>query len=659
MGRERSARRVVAFAAILGLAACSGNPPVPASSRPSAAVSATLAPPPGLTNVTVEPDKASEILIPRSGGSVSATASNGATYTLDIPPGALDADTAVAMYPVTAVAGLTSGAPVVGVHFLPEGLRLAFPATLTIRLPAGADAQHLIGFRYTGNAENLAPRPIAIDGNTVTMRVSHFSGWGAVPYDVRFGSSGSEEHWPQTLLDVESDPAHSVAAVDQVLKDWYHAIVEPSLRACSASGTAFVVDPCDLDSDGPLNAEIAYDDWLFAVRWAKALDPVTVSPELSQAKSLAIAHLRDYYVALNDRCSDRAGGPVDGNGPSSALYWAGLALGRVGDWAALWGIATAASNLDADSLLAGLCVQILIDPSRDYAASGPGQTGALRIPMYVTIRPLGGNGGPTRTDIPIVVTLGYDGTSLQGNPGPDGVYHESIRWPDGLDPIVFGIDAHLASDNPNVERVHVFEQLVKHAGKPPAIASPQPIGAAIKVGTPGSVPIVGVCQQVRLEFGVGHNGANGWQFSLVTAATAFDASGGGTLETSDPSSPTRLFNAGGAVGTSTIDATGYVIDPKATVSAHTVITIDFLVGIYRDATTNTSVAVIPGLAFGGALPPGTYALALPGGTFDYLVPNGFTFTDSGSGRDLVLTIDDAGMSGTLNGQSVTLPRTCA
>src|SRR5215468_6864733 len=103
----------------------------------------------------------------------------------------------------------------------------------------------------------------------------------------------------------------------------------------------------------------------------------------------------------------------------------------------------------------------------------------------------------------------------------------------------------------------------------PSFAPVQPIGPAIELEPLGHPPIVGVCQRVQLSFGVGHTGSNGWQFPLVTATTSFDASVEGTLETpADPSSPVRFFSAGDAAGTSTIDATGYVLDSKNMVFAH-------------------------------------------------------------------------------------------
>src|SRR5262249_35275255 len=155
----------------------------------------------------------------------------------------------------------------------------------------------------------------------------------------------------------------------------------------------------DLDGNGALDAELAYDDWLFAVRWARALFTFQVEPEFEQSHVLAVRHLTAYNAALNFRCIQRASGPMDDT-LASPLRWAGLALARAHDLATRWSLATQANRLDLETLLNGLCVRVVIDPSRTFTGKSPGVTGTLHVPTAITILQDIDLSGPQRHDVP-------------------------------------------------------------------------------------------------------------------------------------------------------------------------------------------------------------------------------------------------------------------
>lgn len=93
----------------------------------------------GLANVKTQTSNARAATVGPAGGTITATASDGSTFSLAIPPGALDKSTQVSLYPVSTVSGLPQGgALTAGVQFAPDGLQLLVPATLSIKLPGGA-----------------------------------------------------------------------------------------------------------------------------------------------------------------------------------------------------------------------------------------------------------------------------------------------------------------------------------------------------------------------------------------------------------------------------------------------------------------------------------------------------------------------------------------
>jgi len=114
-------------------------------------------------------------LIGPAGGSLTATA-NGVTYMLTIPAGALIADEAIVMTPVAGITGFPLDTFLGAVHFSPEGLQFAKPATLAITLPRGANTHGFVGFSAAGNGQNLHLMSFGVRPDaTITIPVLHFS----------------------------------------------------------------------------------------------------------------------------------------------------------------------------------------------------------------------------------------------------------------------------------------------------------------------------------------------------------------------------------------------------------------------------------------------------------------------------------------------------
>jgi hypothetical protein len=155
MSRLSRGHTIVAAVVIAtsGVAGCAGAQPTtigsPGSSGPTASGPTgdsviTNLPDLGFKNVKAETAAARGAVITEAGGTIIATGSNGAIYTLAIPRDAMPATTQIAIYPITSVANLPGGVSVsAGVQITPDGIQLRRPATFTIQFPPGTDPKGL------------------------------------------------------------------------------------------------------------------------------------------------------------------------------------------------------------------------------------------------------------------------------------------------------------------------------------------------------------------------------------------------------------------------------------------------------------------------------------------------------------------------------------
>lgn len=136
--------------------------------------------------VSAEEDaRASSVIVSPAGDAVTATATGGIIYSLTIPAGAVDADTAITVTPVTAIANLPFSGPLLAaVRLEPSGLKLARPATLTITLPGAVDPAGLLGFLFSEDGADFEVLQTAINGTTLAFAVEHFTTGGVAQADL-------------------------------------------------------------------------------------------------------------------------------------------------------------------------------------------------------------------------------------------------------------------------------------------------------------------------------------------------------------------------------------------------------------------------------------------------------------------------------------------
>lgn len=112
---------------------------------------------------------------------ITATANDGTTYTLTIPPTALLSEERITMTPVAAVAGLPLSEGLrAAVQLEPHGLMLQTPATLVIDSPDLGALERQTPFVFHEGGEDLHAHPVAApraadDQDVVRLQLSHFS----------------------------------------------------------------------------------------------------------------------------------------------------------------------------------------------------------------------------------------------------------------------------------------------------------------------------------------------------------------------------------------------------------------------------------------------------------------------------------------------------
>jgi len=132
-----------------------------------------------LLKTTTEPASAVTAVIGANGGTVTAHR-GGVTYALTIPPGALDADTAITVIPVLSMSNLPfSNGLVAAGQFEPSGLTLRRTGTLTITMPAAIAAAGLLGFVTDNDGRTLEVMKASMTATSISIPVDHFSAGGA------------------------------------------------------------------------------------------------------------------------------------------------------------------------------------------------------------------------------------------------------------------------------------------------------------------------------------------------------------------------------------------------------------------------------------------------------------------------------------------------
>jgi hypothetical protein len=410
------------------------------SSAPTAAASV-----PALANVTTDDARVASKDISADGGTVSATGADGTTYSLEIPVDAVSATTKISLYPVTGLAGLPDGSSIsTGVQFAPDGLILAVPATLTIRLPAGRSAAGLTAVAWRGDGLRPHLYPSGADGQVISLRVLHFSGVGLDPSQLELSMSCSDSDYACVNDKLEQQLVHDEGFEDVrnafiiTLREWYLNVIDPVMSNDLAEFAART-DERPWRSD--LEETFAfYGAWRLAIQDARTFlrDQHFTVRDVGPADAQAVAVLRAFADLMNQECDAEKDDPD----PSIPVESASLGIRLPAVLALGYGLDASGNRLDLQTLIDGSCVQLIIDPGRDYSAEAPGDLGTVNVPTGFTI-----GGGLIRHDLPIFVKF-----SVHGQPTPfaqnatdaNGTATAPLTWPDGVVPLRVDVLARLS-----------------------------------------------------------------------------------------------------------------------------------------------------------------------------------------------------------------------
>lgn len=178
--------------------------------------------------VTLDSARTTQASIGAAGGTLQATAANGARFTLTIPAQALAFPETITLTPIKSIAGLpfTPGLAA-GVEIGPSGLRFGSLASLTIqpKQPVALSAETTFGYRLGGSLFFLYPA--ALGQRPVRLDILHTGGYGLA------AGKASEQ-----TAQIKKTPARLEDQFDQGL--WQ---VHWQLRQSQASRTSFTSAP--------------------------------------------------------------------------------------------------------------------------------------------------------------------------------------------------------------------------------------------------------------------------------------------------------------------------------------------------------------------------------------------------------------------------------
>jgi hypothetical protein len=121
------------------------------------------------------------------GGTVRATAADGTTFTLEVPPRSVVEDTVIQMTPLAHVQGVGDG-PAHAVRLQPEGLSFYEPARLTITPSTPIPIEDQVMFQATTTGDEVNAALVDVESEPIVLLLQHFSTAGA-------GLAAGEAEW--------------------------------------------------------------------------------------------------------------------------------------------------------------------------------------------------------------------------------------------------------------------------------------------------------------------------------------------------------------------------------------------------------------------------------------------------------------------------------
>jgi IPT/TIG domain len=163
---------------------------------------------------------------------------------LAIPAGAVPEGTTITATPLRSLQGAPFVAAPVGLKLEPSGLVLLQPATLTLPRPAGAG--QVIGFGFNGEGESFHLVPHRAAGDTVELKVWHFSGAGALTarldeleaalsYEPAPAHELAEQRIAAALVDAQVNGSDPGPAIFVALRNWRSSSVSQGLQIAGST----------------------------------------------------------------------------------------------------------------------------------------------------------------------------------------------------------------------------------------------------------------------------------------------------------------------------------------------------------------------------------------------------------------------------------------
>lgn len=205
------------------------------------------------TNVTVvlnEDDSVRGVISPE-GGELDFTSMDGSRYLLQVPPGALDAETEIVMKSVQSMEGVPLTGPVFAVQLEPSGLVFNELATLTVVPSTTIPMEDQLIFNYEGTGSDFHLALIDAESSEIRILLTGFSGHGVTTADManwRMGKAQSASiRLKQAIAAMQHAErigrltgAEAGGGIDKALDDFERDVLGPALTAaiedCSTYG---------------------------------------------------------------------------------------------------------------------------------------------------------------------------------------------------------------------------------------------------------------------------------------------------------------------------------------------------------------------------------------------------------------------------------------
>ena len=241
----------------------------------------------GHTAAVADEAAAVDVAVGADGGTIAVEGMQ-----LAIPAGAVPEGTEITATPLRSLQGSPFAAAPVGLKLEPSGLVLLQPATLTLPRPAGTG--QVVGFGFNGDGEGLHLVPHRVAGDTVQLKVWHFSGAGvltarldeleaALSYEPTPAHELAEQRIAQAFVDEQVDGSDPGPALVVAMRHWRTSSVSLGLQI---AGTTTRLD----------FFELAFGEWL---AWLAYLQEYRARMPAADASFFDTASALDRGTATN------------------------------------------------------------------------------------------------------------------------------------------------------------------------------------------------------------------------------------------------------------------------------------------------------------------------------------------------------------------------